>query len=157
MLSCFSRVRCFATLRTVAHQTSLSVRFCPGVGRLALLQGISPTQGSNPCPLCLLHCQTDSLPRAPPGKPCIPSSVNSWTEETQYKKGTEAREGKDRATVVPFPLILPYSLSKSKAGSVGTIHIHPVVRTLPSYWVGVGSIPGQGAKISHASQPKTEI
>ena len=32
-----------------------------------LLQEIFPTQGSNPCLLCLLHWQTDSLPLAPPG------------------------------------------------------------------------------------------
>ena len=30
--------------------------------------GIFPTQGSNPRPLCLLHCQAGSLPLAPPGK-----------------------------------------------------------------------------------------
>ena len=34
-----------------------------------LLQGIFPTQGSNPHLLCLLHWQADSLPLAPPGKP----------------------------------------------------------------------------------------
>ena len=33
-----------------------------------LLQGIFPTQGSNPCLLSLLHWQTDSLPLTPPGK-----------------------------------------------------------------------------------------
>ena len=33
-----------------------------------LLQGIFPTQGSNPHLLCLLHWQADSLPLAPPGK-----------------------------------------------------------------------------------------
>ena len=30
----------------------------------------------------------------------------------------------------------------------------PVVKTLPSNAGGVGSIPGQGAKITHASQPE---
>ena len=30
------------------------------------LQGIFPTQGSNPLLLCLLHCQAGSLPLAPP-------------------------------------------------------------------------------------------
>ena len=34
-----------------------------------LLQGIFPTQGLNPWLLHLLHCQVDSLPPAPPGKP----------------------------------------------------------------------------------------
>ena len=32
----------------------------------------------------------------------------------------------------------------------------PVVKTLPSNARGVGSIPGQGAKIPHASQPKNQ-
>ena len=31
----------------------------------------------------------------------------------------------------------------------------PVVKTLPSSAGGAGSIPGGGAKIPHASQPKT--
>ena len=40
-----------------------------GGGCHFLLQGIFPTQGSNPRFLCLLHWQEDSLPLAPPGKP----------------------------------------------------------------------------------------
>ena len=32
----------------------------------------------------------------------------------------------------------------------------PVVKTLPSKAGGVGSIPGQGTKIPHASQPKKQ-
>ena len=40
-----------------------------GVGDHALLQGIFPTQGSNPLLLCLLYRQAGSLPRVPPGKP----------------------------------------------------------------------------------------
>ena len=32
----------------------------------------------------------------------------------------------------------------------------PLVKTSPSNAGGVGSIPGQGAKIPHASQPKTK-
>ena len=39
------------------------------MGCHALLQGIFPTQGSNPDLLPLLHWQADSLPLAPPGKP----------------------------------------------------------------------------------------
>ena len=39
-----------------------------GVGCLALLQGIFPTQGLTQHLLCFLHCQVDSLPLAPPGK-----------------------------------------------------------------------------------------
>ena len=40
-----------------------------GVGCHALLQGIFPTQGSNPHVVCLLHWQVGSLPLAPPRKP----------------------------------------------------------------------------------------
>ena len=39
-----------------------------GVGCHALLQGIFPTQGSNPCLLWLLYCQASSLPLEPAGK-----------------------------------------------------------------------------------------
>ena len=58
--------------QTVAHQAPLSMgilqaRILDWVAS-ALLQGIFLTQGSNPCLLCLLHCQAGSLPLAPPGK-----------------------------------------------------------------------------------------
>ena len=72
VLSCFSCVRLFATLWTVAHQAPLS-RDSPGknigVGCHALLQQIFLTQGLNPHVLCLLHWQAGSLPTEPPGKP----------------------------------------------------------------------------------------
>ena len=41
----------------------------PGVGCYPLLQGIFPTQRSNPRLLSLLHWQVGSLPLASPGKP----------------------------------------------------------------------------------------
>ena len=43
-----------------------------GVHCHSLLQGIFPTQGSNPG---LLHWQVDALPSEPPGKPEIPTAV----------------------------------------------------------------------------------
>ena len=43
-----------------------------GVGCRDLLQAIFLTQESNPCLLCLLHWEVDSLPLAPPGKPQDP-------------------------------------------------------------------------------------
>ena len=60
-----------ATPRTVALQAPLSMGFFKkntGMGCHFLLQGIFPTQGSNPRLLCLLHWQAGSLPLAPPGK-----------------------------------------------------------------------------------------
>ena len=38
--------------------------------------GIFPTQGSNPCLLCHLHWQADSLPLVPPGK--LLSYITGW-------------------------------------------------------------------------------
>ena len=71
LLSHFSRVRLFVTLRTVATRLLCSWD-SPGqntaVGCHALLQGIFPTQGSNSCLLGLVHGQAGSVPLAPPGK-----------------------------------------------------------------------------------------
>ena len=72
VLSHFSHVQLCSTPWTTAHQAPLSMGFSLqeyGVGCHALLQGIFPTQGSNPHLLYLLHWQAGSLPLAPPGKP----------------------------------------------------------------------------------------
>ena len=72
MLSPFSHVWLFATLGTVPHKAPLSMGFSKQEywsGCRALLQGIFPTQGCNPCLLSLLHWKAGSLPLAPPGKP----------------------------------------------------------------------------------------
>ena len=78
MLSRFSHVWLFATPWTVARQDPLS-KGSPGkntgVGCRALLQGIFPTQGSNPHLFCLLHLQGGPLPLAPLGKPYILHSL----------------------------------------------------------------------------------
>ena len=75
VLSSFSQL--YATLWTVAHQAPLSMgssRQKTGVGCHALLQGILPTRGSNPCLLYLLHQQVGSLP-GKPSKMHIPYSL----------------------------------------------------------------------------------
>ena len=46
-----------------------------GVGSHALLQGIFPTQRSNPSLLCLLHWQVYSLPLSHLGSPMIPNQA----------------------------------------------------------------------------------
>ena len=107
MLRHFSRVRLCVTLWTIAHPRLL----CPwdfpgqytGVGCHALLQGIFPAQGLNPCLLCLLHWQMDSLPLAPPGKPmlltvgCVycPSFISLPLDPTLFHKKSEKEELKD--------------------------------------------------------------
>ena len=60
VLSCFSHVRLYVTLWTVAHQAPLSMGFSrqdTGMGCHAILQGIFPTQGSNQYLLHLLNCR----------------------------------------------------------------------------------------------------
>ena len=76
-------------VRTKSLQVGLALRphgpqpsglLCPwdspgkstGVGCHALLQGIFPTQGSNPHCLCHLPWQSGSLPLVPPGVPFSP-------------------------------------------------------------------------------------
>ena len=54
-----------------------------GVGCHFLLQGIFPTQESNPHLLCFLHWQARSLPLAPPGKP-HPVSIGNINVHTTF-------------------------------------------------------------------------
>ena len=51
----FSRVQLFAILGSPPGCPWDSPGKNTGVGWHGLLQGIFPTQGLNPCPLCLLH------------------------------------------------------------------------------------------------------
>ena len=92
MLSHFSHVWLLETPWTVASQVPLSMGFSRqeyGRGYHFLFQGIFPTQGSNPCLLCLLHWQAGSLPLAPPGKPIswiadiilLVTSMKGWCRE----------------------------------------------------------------------------
>ena len=70
-----------------------------GVGCHFLLYGISPTQGSNPHLLGLLHWQVGSLPLAPPGKPrakdvLSPDEVgNLWKNIQVYSYFTQGFSG----------------------------------------------------------------
>ena len=60
-----SHVQLFATSSTVTLQASLSLDF-PGKntrgGCHFFLQGVFPPQGANPCLLCFLGWEVDSLP-----------------------------------------------------------------------------------------------
>ena len=71
VLSHFNHVPLYMTPWTVACQAPLSMGILQErILENALLQGIFPTQGSNPHLLCLLPWQAGSLSLAPPGKPC---------------------------------------------------------------------------------------
>lgn len=80
MLNCFSRVPMDCSLPVVSLQTVQAYRLqllyprdspghSSGVGFHDLLQAISPSQGSSPRLLHLLHCQAGSIPLLLPGKP----------------------------------------------------------------------------------------
>ena len=78
-VSHFSLVQLCATLWTVAHQASVSMRFSgrnTGVGCHAHLRGIFPTQGSSQHLLHFLHWQAGSLPVTPGGKPGHGDNLN---------------------------------------------------------------------------------
>ena len=68
-----SRVQLFATPWTISPWNSLGQN--TGVGSLSLLQGIFPTQGSNPG---LPTLQEDSLPAEPQGKPEFQSKSHTF-------------------------------------------------------------------------------
>ena len=78
LLSHFSHVRVYMTTRTIPTRI-----LCPwdspgkntGVFCHFLLQGIFPTQGSNPSLLCLLHC-----------KQILIKILKSWNSETEMLK-----------------------------------------------------------------------
>ena len=73
-LCVLSHVQFFVTPWTVACWVALSMEFPgknTGVGCHFLLQRIFLTQGSNPCLLCLLHWQVDSLASHRLGIPVI--------------------------------------------------------------------------------------
>ena len=87
MLSC---VRLFVTPRTAARPVPLSMGFSSkntGVSCLALLQGVSPTQGSSPH---LLHWQVGSLPLMPPGKPQLRKLLIILNFSRQYSQGKKS-------------------------------------------------------------------
>ena len=88
MLSCFSHVRLFAALWTIAHQAPLFTGFSRENTGVGCHGGLTPLGGHlkpgiEPVPLCLLHWQTGSLPLAPSGKPKSDSTYSKnlrWTD-----------------------------------------------------------------------------
>ena len=47
------------------------------------IPGDRPNPGVKPTSLCLLHCQADSLPVVPPGKPCVFQQKYQTEKETK--------------------------------------------------------------------------
>ena len=78
------------------------------MGCQALLQGIFPTQGSNPRLLGLLYWQPRSLPLVPPGKlsvlvtPCSQLFATPWTVTHQVSLSMEFSR-QEYESELPFP------------------------------------------------------
>ena len=83
-----------------------------GVGCRALLQGIFPTQGSNPRLLCFLHWQVGSLPIAQPRKPQrnnrkrlnrILQNAQSNSNKTLKRRATRKRKERNKKHKTGLP------------------------------------------------------
>ena len=122
-----------STLWTVACQAPLSILF-PGkntrVGCHFLLQGIYPTQGSNPCLSHLLHWQLDSLPLHHLGSPPIRLE---WTKRRKGGREEQQKGGRERDLHLPFVQGLVYQ-------SLGLMLYTPQLLILQPFWDG-GSPP----------------
>ena len=133
-----SRVWLFATHWAVAYEAPPPWDFpgkSAGMGCHFLLQGIFPTQGSNPgLPYCrqMLYCLSH---------PGSPETGGGWAEFSRVDK-YQSSSGLSRQTMILFKVKW-----RELPGS-------PEVKTSPSSAEGAGSVPGQGAKIPHASWPK---
>ena len=133
-----SRVWLFATHWAVAYEAPPPWDFpgkSAGMGCHFLLQGIFPTQGSNPgLPYCrqMLYCLSH---------PGSPETGGGWAEFSRVDK-YQSSSGLSRQTMILFKV-------KWRELPGG-----PEVKTSPSSAEGAGSVPGQGAKIPHASWPK---
>ena len=91
-----------------------------GVGCHAPLQGIFPTQGSNPCLLHLLPWQVCSLPLASPGKPhqpvhlpAFPSSVSCMLGVLVAAVATQSLLTNGICFAVVFIWLFPFSAGGS--------------------------------------------
>ena len=84
-----------------------------------------------------------------------PRSLETWNCKSEIGK-------KGRLTLILLWTKFPCRVSKEDWEYVSEISAWdllggPMVKTLPSNAKGAGSIPGRGAKISHALKPKTKI
>ena len=94
-------------------------------------QGIFPTQGLNPCHLCLLHCQKDSLPLCPLGKPLFefvqpPEEQHPSPARYFPPEDTDSQVSKAHCTVVSGQLL------QGGRGKEGTVNSKSVC-SLPHF------------------------
>ena len=128
-----------------------------GVRCHALLQGIFPTQGWNPCLLRLLHWQVDSLPRNHLGSPYplthlpihplthssiihpLLSTIHPPTPPTPAHPGIQAASSHHSSTTHPTSIIHPSSTHSCIHPSAHA-SIHPFIEQMSSFHCGLGPI-----------------
>ena len=94
-----------------------------------LLQGIFPTQGWNPCLLCLLHCQVGSLPLVPCGK------SKGWyledaTPRKERKEGSPEKDPQPPANTLALGSLTAHPHKQSLSHHRGCT-FPPALQTLP--------------------------
>ena len=103
------------------------------MGCCVLPQGISQTQGSNCCPVCLLHWQVGSLPMGFPSSPVGKGPICSAGDPSSIPGlGRSSGEG-----IVFYPVCLGFpcgSAGKESSCNVGDLGSIP----------GLGRSPGEG-------------
>ena len=109
-----SHFQLFVTPWTIAHQAPLSMGFPRQEywkGCHSLLQGILPTQGSNPHLLHLLLWQANSLPLEIPGK------LNYFVPRVKLKQ----LKCSSRMGLLPYEIVNRYAIARIKRMTLGTI------------------------------------
>ena len=91
-----------------------------------------------------LHCQAKSLPAVPPGKPLL--SFSSKENSSVFSHKQELGKHSTHVSLLEKHLKKEDKWWESPGG--------PVVKDPPPSAWGIGSVPGQGARIPHSPQPE---
>ena len=138
------------------HSLLLCPRDSPGkntgVGCHFLLQGIFPTQGSNPRLLCLLHWQFfntraawEALSKLIHKVHCQDSLVARWLRLHAYAEGLGSISGRGAK------IHMSYGVAKKTKLCLREFPGGPGVRILGFHCHGSGSVPGHGTEIPQAA------
>ena len=150
-----------------------------GGGCCALLQGIFPTQRSNPCLSHPLHCQASSLPLAPPGKSLKDPELSHFTDGVNLKRHRLRGEPRQGVGEPGGKLRQPAALTTTPHSphlvteQPSQILVHPEPQDLTlfgnricvdaissfkmqSHWISVGPDPMTGNPIRRESRGDTQ-
>ena len=142
-VSCFiKRVLSFTLLSAVKVVSSAYLRQDTGkdtgVDYHAILQGISPTQGSNPRLLHLPYRQAGSLSLEPPGKPAcsVTPASNAPSLTPGYPSGPSSHITSSGELSPLSTLLLPHSFSWKNAHHPWPPRVTCWASVFPAAWQG---------------------